>query len=185
MPLVALLPVADGASSTWTAAPGGTQRFEAVMDPYGPDDNATICQGTGTGQDLMVKTQGAPSLPPIARVGWVGVWARVGRNLVASVTPLRFTPRIRLGALDYVGPTPVGLTASQLAYVDYSGYDRADWRLETNPATGKEWTVAEALAAEVGIRDVTAAGTHVLKCTALRKLLQVAYFSASPVGRPA
>lgn len=175
MPVITLFPVADALGSTWTPVPAGTSQFERVMDLYsGPDDTASVVTSAGAilNRDLLVETQHAPDLRhPVARVGWVGVWARLNRS-GAGFTPVRYAPRLKIGAADIVGPDSTATTI----FVDTDPAIVPSWRFETNPATGKDWTWPEALAAVIGIRDTTpSVAAHLLRCTTLLKKVMVAY----------
>lgn len=148
------------------------------MDLYGADDLAGYCQTAASGADLLVHTQSLPDLKhPVARVGWVGLQARVARSGF-GITP-KFAPRMRVGAAEYVGPdsTPVA------SFTTYTA-DLPGWRLELNPETGKAWTWAEALAALIGLRDTSPPGGHLLRCTSLLKQVLVVFAHPSAVRVP-
>lgn len=168
MPEVSLLPVADGAVSTWNVSPVGPA-YLAVMDFAGADGDTSFTSSGGNGKTFTVITQAA--LPHRAEaVGYVGVVATVRRSNIGGSGAV--APRVDIGAVQYEGPAVV-LTN---VYQDIGGYGQAGWWLEQDPETNDDWTIDRAISCQIGLVD-RSSGLHTVRCTTLRKVLMLRYAS--------
>ena len=174
MPIVDLLPVGDGATLGWTPVPAGTPHYLRILDYSGPDDAAGYIQTGGYLAAELFHTQTGPDIPEVVGVAWVSVRVRLRRTGVNPVNnPVWSGPLIGTGpsfepqawAIQY---------ADRAKWLWFNPESDANARATTNPATGKAWTWAEALAVQVGIKDQTP-DPHQLHCTSLRKVVSVTY----------
>lgn len=174
MPPVNLFAVADGDISNWTVVPGGTPAFQAVGAVHGPQDDVVYVQsGTGAGSpEIFVQTCSTAALPPISGVGWVGVFART-KKIANQPSLITFLPEIRSAGIQMNGSV---VESAGFSYADYDPNVLLELQFALDPATGKPWTLAAALACQVGIKDDTtnsghAGGVYTLRCSRISKVL--------------
>lgn len=169
MPVFPLYPVADGSLTQWVVSPPGMPSYQAVMDLYGPDDLSTYIDSPAAGAIHLVKTESKPNVPVVRSVGFVAVFLRV--RVGTHSTGAAFSSRIRSAGIDLNGPT-VNPPADN-TFHDYDGSQIVGWAAERDPATGQYWTLAAALAAEIGIVDQGEPVVLSLFCTSMKKMLGV------------
>ena len=182
MPLLELLPDGIGDAHEWLALPSGTAPA-AVLDLNGPDGDASYIRSTGNPDDptagvlSLFTFQRAPQLPrPILSVSYITIrpWARragAGAQFLAGV--------IKSGAAQLVFPS-VQVTSPAYAALEPS---TTGWLSFTDPATGKSWTVAAALAAQVGVFDSTPNAAHEMRVTKITKQVWVEWDSRGAAVR--
>src|SRR5206468_3530256 len=89
------------------------------------------------------------------------------RGLNGTVAPL-----IKSGGVLYEGPT----FDVDTLYADVGGAEQEGWTLAKDPATGADWMMGAALAAQVGLVDRTS-GIHNLRCSTVRKVIEANFMS--------
>lgn len=176
MPLLELLPDADGDFAAWTPSPASIPApFQALQDPSGADGDGSYVRSTAAGSLCLVKASAIPSLLRILSVAFVSIRAVIRRTAIAGPSGI-FAPVV--GVFEFVGPDVLADTA----YMEYDGSSLPGWRAEVNPANGQPWTWATALAAQVGLVD-NSTDDHALRCTMLRKQIWVEYSLRGPAVR--
>ena len=185
MPVVELLPVGNGAFSTWTASPAGTPHWRAVFDPVAADDDATFVRSDDDTQKVETFLYETGRLSPRVRpVSWIGLKARVRRTALGFAENVRFAPRVYSSGIAAQGSTII-LPRATTAWNNYGPEAIAAWRFFLDPATGRPWTDAAALSAELGMVDLTfdegAGAQHDLRWTLARKVMNVNYWDRPAV----
>lgn len=169
-----VLPVKEGEVFDWLKQPvlGG---HELVLSVYGVDDDERYLYVTagGANQRFLVYTQTAPIVRHGGDILWLSIATRVRRLPAGQAEPVSFRPVLRVDGVDASGPQ-VDLDAADLGWRDYGGVALPSWRWWTNPQTGAPWTLAQALACQIGLENLTGASPgpdHELRCTSIEKLI--------------
>lgn len=162
MEVLSDLPVANGSVMQW----GGTG-FVALIDPAGPDEDATQINSSNVGNIGRVLCQKPVKWDQVAAVSWVGLLARVRRVPIGGIGGA-IAPQVHRAGSTFEA---AGMVVTS-AYADYDARSLLSWQCEHDPATGDFWTLDNALAAEVGLRD-TSTDDHLLRWTLARKLIAV------------
>src|SRR5437867_7853026 len=128
-----LLPDANGDQFDWFGTPIG-QKYEAVLDLDGADDDNTWLGSNSAGAVFLVGTHGVGTEHRVQSVGYVGLMARCKKVTLRGPNGT-IAPLIKSGGVLYEGPV---LDVDTL-YADVGGADQDGWTLAKDPATGADW----------------------------------------------
>lgn len=167
MEVLSGVPIAAGSIFDWIGTPVG-QTWEAVLAPGGISDNdASFIGSSASGKIAIVRCERPAHVERIAELHWVSVLLRVRRTAIGGPQGV-IAPRVYSGASYFQGES----VSLGTAYQDLDEQALPSWLCDKDPATGAAWTIEAALAAEVGVIDLTG-GAHTIRCTTITRHIGV------------